>query len=146
MRDPRITVFTSAPVTVSSATTTNGATIDLKDNYTGNYFEGAPEGYGVGVEVMFYDVTGTNNNIVLKWQVSADNGTWIDDQRVAAGELSALIGSGTKFIVPTRLETAFRYIRLCVVSTGMGTSSFKVNAWVSDGTTNLGYGQPHARV
>jgi len=145
MRDPRITLITGTPLTISTATTTNGPTIDFKSGYVGNYFEGSPEGYGFGVEVMFTSITGTNNNVVLKWQVSDNGSTWVDDQTILSGELSALVAGGTKVIVPSRLETARRYARLVIVTTTMTTSSFVVNAWPSDGTTDLGYGQPNLR-
>ena len=143
MRDPRFEIFTSSPITVSTATTTNGATLNLLTlgiDVDGDYWEGAPAGYGLGVEVMFYDVTSTNNNVTLKWQVSDDGSTWVDDQQVFAGELSTLIGdSGTKYITSTRLRTKRQYARLAIVTTGMSGSSFKVNAWVSDGTSQHGF-------
>lgn len=142
MRDPRFEIFTSSPITVSTATTTNGATLNLLTlgiDVDGDYWEGAPPGYGLGVEVMFYTITSTNNNVTLKWQVSDDGSTWVDDQQVYAGELSATQGDGTKVIVSTRLRTQRQYARLAIVTTGMSGSSFLVNAWVSDATKVNGF-------
>lgn len=147
MRDSRVSFFSGTPnKAISTADTFNGTTIDLKSGYTGDYFQGAPVGYGVGVEIMFSSITGTNNNIVLKWQVSDDDSTWVDDQRIIDGELSALDGAGTKVIVPTRLRTNRRYCRLVLVTTTMTTSSFVLNAWVSDGTTVHGHGETYKRI
>lgn len=143
MRDSRVTIFNSTPLTVSTATTTNGATLDLKSGYVGDYFEGSPEGYGVGIKVLFTSITGTNNNVVLKWQVSDNGSTWVDGDTVLAGELSALVAGGTKIEVPTRFEHVRRYARLVLVTTTMTTSSFVLNAWLSDGTTDQAYGQTY---
>lgn len=142
MRDSRVSFFAGTPnLTISTATTTNGSTIDLKSGYTGTYFEGAPEEYGLGVEVMFTSITGTNNNVVLRWEVSNDGSTWIVDQEILNGELSALTGSAGRISVSSRLKSPRRYCRLVIVTTTMTTSSFIVNAWLSDGTTDHGYGQ-----
>lgn len=146
MRDARVALFAGTPLTISTATTTNGSTINLKSGYVGDYFEGAPTGYGLGVEVMFSTITSTNNNVVLRWEVSDDGSTWVADQIILDGELSVLKTSrGTKVIVPSRLYTARQYARLAIVTTGMSGSSFIVDAWISDGTTDLGFGEPALR-
>lgn len=145
MRDARVTIFAGTPLTISTATTTNGETIDFKSGFTGNEFEGAL-GYGLGVEVMFTSITSTDNNVVLKWQVSDDASTWIDDQEVYNGELSVTKGSGTKVIVPTRFNGLRRYARLVCTTTGMSGSSFILQAWLSDGTPKGAYGEMYVRV
>lgn len=150
MRDSRITVFGSSagdPVTISTATTTNGATIDLKSGYVGDYFIGAPAGYGLGVDIIFKTITGTANNVDCFWQVSLDGTTWETDQKILEGELSAIkTAAGTKIEVPTRLRTKFRYARISIVTTTMTSSSFVVQAWVSDGTVNQAYGQAYKTI
>lgn len=147
MRDSRVSFFSGTPnLTINSATTTNGSTIDLKSGYVGDYFEGAPVKYGIGVELMFSSITSTNNNVVLRWEVSDDDSTWLVDQEILNGELSALkTSAGTKVVVPTRLRTPRRYCRLVIVTSGMAGSSFVVNAWLSDGTTDQGYGESYLR-
>lgn len=144
MRDARIAIFDSAPLTINTNTTTNGNTIDLKDGHTGNYFEGAPRGYGVGVELLFYSITGTRIDIAVKWQVSDDGTTWVDDQVVLddANLMTLTTNSPStakKYAVPTRLVTSRRYARLVVTTTDVsGSGQFLLNAWVSDGTTEFG--------
>lgn len=149
MRDSRVSFFAGTPnLAVSTATTINGTTIDTKSGYVGDYFEGVPEGYGIGIEVMFTSIVSTNNNVVLKWQMSSDNSTWTDGFRIYDAELSASKGTnGTKVIVPTRLDgLQHRYVRLVIVTTGMAGSSFVVNAWLSDGTTDVIDGSAYLRV
>lgn len=153
MRDARVALFTGTPLTISTATTTYGPTLDLKSGYVGDFFEGSPTGYGLRIEVMFTTITSTNNNVKLKWQVSDDNFSTVDDdQMILEGELSALVtaggtaGTGTKIIVPSTLRTTARYARLAIVTTGMSGSSFIVNAWLSDGVTDQGRGQNYYRV
>ena len=150
IRDSRVSFFTSQPGTataISTATTTNGTTIDLKSGYTGSYFEGAQYLYGLRVHVLFTSITSTNNNVVLKWQVSDDNSTWYDDQQILVGELSALkTSAGTKVEVGSTLRTNRRYVRLCLVTTGMSGSSFSFNTWVDEGAPSYGYGGSTLRI
>lgn len=144
MRDARITLFSGAPLIINTNVTTNGDTIDLKDGYTGNYFEGAPRGHGLGVELLFYNVTGTRIDIAAKWQVSDDGSTWVDDQAIVDdANLMTLTtnspSSAKKYAVPTRLVTSRRYARIVVTTTDVaGAGQFYLNAWVSDGTTEFG--------
>lgn len=138
MRDPRVALFSGLPITISTATTTNGSTLDLKNlglKVDGDLFAGSPVGYGLGVEMLFYDITGTDVNVSVKWQVSDDGSTWVDDQQVIpTSDLDTLDNGGTKIVVSTRLVTKRRYARLVVITTGMVSSSVKLNAWLSDGT------------
>ena len=146
MRDSRVTIFTGAPVTISTATTTNGATIDLLSNVYGDFKEGVGVGYGIGVELSFTSITGTNNNVNVYWEVSDDDATWETDTQILEGELSALkTASGTKIMVPTRFRTNRRYCRITVVTTTMTASSFILNAWLSDGTPEHTYGEVYLR-
>jgi len=145
MRDSRVTIFTGAPVTISTATTTNGATIDLLTNVYGDFKEGVGVGYGIGVELSFTSITGVNNNVNVFWQVSDDDATWETDAQILEGELSTLLGTGTKIMVPTRFRTNRRYCRIVVVTTTMTASSFILNAWLSDGTPEHTYGQSYMR-
>ena len=145
MRDSRVTIFTGAPVTISTATTTNGATIDLLTNVYGDFKEGVGVGYGIGVELSFTSITGVNNNVNVFWQVSDDDATWETDAQILEGELSTLLGTGTKIMVPTRFRTNRRYCRIVVVTTTMTASSFILNAWLSDGTPEHVYGQAYLR-
>ena len=142
MRDTRIAIFSATPLVVNTNTTVNGETLDLKSGYTGNYFEGAPKRYGVGVELLFSSISGTRIDIAVKWQVSTDGSTWLDDQVVIPDTnlMTASTGSpGAKYALPTRLVTSRRYARLVVVTTDVaGAGTFTLNAWVSDGTTEYG--------
>ena len=139
MRDTRISLFAGLPVTINSNATLNGTTIDLKSGYVGDYFEGAEVGYGFGVQMLFYTITGTSFNIAVKWQVSDDDSTWVDDQTVYSGEVVAASAAGTKLELSTRIRTPRRYVRLVVTSTNISSESCIMNAWVSDGTTDHGY-------
>jgi hypothetical protein len=139
MRDSRITLFAGLPVTINSAITTTGSTLDFKagvGQYVGDYFEGSPG--SLPVELMFSSITSTNNNAVVTWEVSDNGSNWVVDQEIYSGELSVTMGTlGTKVILPTRLNTPRRYGRLKVVTSGMSGSSFILNAWVSDGVTDF---------
>lgn len=138
MRDPRVALFAGLPITVSTATTTNGATLDLKNlgiEIDGDLFHGSPKEYGLGVEILITSITGTDANATIKWQVSDDGSTWVDDQQVIpVTDLDAFVAGGTKIEISTRLMTKRRYARLVVTSSGMVSSSFVFNAWLSDGT------------
>ncbi len=57
--DTRITLVDSLPLTISTNVTTTGKTVDFKDGYTGDHFEGAMPGYGFGVKILFKTITGT---------------------------------------------------------------------------------------
>lgn len=141
MRETRIDLFANLPLTITTNATTNGNAIDFKDGYTGSYFEGAEVGYGFGVEILLTEIAGTAFNAKFKWQVSDDNSTWVDDQVIYDGELVAAVSGGTKLAIASRLRTPRRYGRLVVTTTNMNgtTETFKMNAWVSDGTTEHGY-------
>lgn len=139
MRDTRISLFAGLPLTISTNTTTNGTTIDLKNGYVGDYFEGAQVGYGFGVEILLYTITGTSFNVAIKWQVSDDDSTWVDDQMIYDAEVVAAVSGGTKLAIASRLRTPRRYCRLVVTTTNISSESFIMNAWVSDGTTDHGY-------
>lgn len=140
MRETRVTIFSGAPVTVNSDTTTTGDTIDLKDNYAGNYFEGAPNGYGVGVELLFSSITGTRIDVDAYWEDSDDGTTWYAKDKIFAdADIVALSSDGTgKLALPTRLVGARRYARIVVVTTNTNSASFTLNAWVSDATNPYG--------
>lgn len=151
IRESRVSLFSGMPLAataISTATTTNGSTIDFKSGYTGNYFEGAQYKYGFNVHLLFTSIVSTNNNVVVKWQVSDDGSTWRDSDEVLRGELSVLMGTngGTKVEVPSRLVTNRRYARLVITTTGMSGSSFNVNAWVDEGSGSYANGQPLIRV
>lgn len=147
MRETRITLFSGLPLTISTATTTNGLTLDLKSGYVGDFFEHIPaESHGLSVELMFTTITSTNNNVVVKWQVSDDDSTWVDDVTVYSGELSVSKGTGTKVVIGTTFRQIRRYARLVVVTTGMSGSSFIMQAWVSDGVPTATYGKTYIRV
>lgn len=140
MRDSRLELFTSQPVTISSNTTTNGKTIDLLDNYVGDYSEGAEVAYGIGVEILVYDITGTRIDLQLKWQVSDDGSSWVDDQEIYPDtNIMTASANGTKLAISTRLRTPRRYARVVAVTTDNNAGSFKMRGWASDGTTKHGY-------
>lgn len=138
--DTRVTIFDTVPYTINSNATLTGTTIDLKSGYTGDYFEGAPVGYGLGVRLLFTSITGTSFNLAIKWQVSDDNSTWVDDQQVYSGEVVAAKGDNNALEIQTRLRTPRRYARLVIVSTNISSESciLKVAA-LSDGTTAHGF-------
>lgn len=151
MRDSRIVLFPGTPnLAVSTAATFNGNTIDLKSGYTGTYFDGnvGKSDYGIGVEFIFTTVTGNAVNATIKWQVSDDGSTWVDDVVVIdVTDIDAAIGTtGTKYIVPSRFETIRRYIRAVLTTSGMGSSSFVFNAFVSDGTPEAAWGKSYKRI
>lgn len=144
MRDSRITIFTGAPLAITTATTTNGATIDLQSGYVGDYIEGAPAGHGLGIEIIFSSITGSQADVDCYWQVSLDGSTWETDQKIIEGALDQLDGSISNAIrVKSRLRTTFRYARVVIVSSNMGGSSFNVNAWVTDASIDQAYGQKY---
>jgi len=142
MRDPRVALFSGLPITVSTATTTNGSTLDLLNlnlGIDGDYWEGSPNGYGLGVELLFYTITGTQADVNIKWQVSDDGSTWVDDQQVIPTTALDEVVTGSKVAISTRLRTARRYARLVVTSVNMTSSSFIFNAWLSDGTNDYAF-------
>jgi len=150
MRDARIALFSATPITVSTSSTTTGLTQDLLSGYVpGTTFEGAPSGYGIGVEVMLSTITGTSFEVEIYWETSDDDSTWVRDALVLkVTELIATLAAsngGTKMIIPSRLTSKRRYARLKVVSTNMSSESFILNAWVSDGTPSLAYGGDNIR-
>lgn len=150
MRDSRITLITGLPLTISTNTTITGDTQDLMSGYvTGGYFEGAPSGYGIGIEVMLSSITGTAFSIEIYWETSDDDSTWVRDALIyeATDVVAALAASngGTKIIVPSRLTSKRRYARIKVVSTNISGESCVLNAWVSDGTPSLAFGGDNAR-
>lgn len=139
MYDMRIAVLNGGagiPITVSADGTLTGDTIDLKNGYTGSYFEGAPAGYGIGVKVFLTSITGTAFTVEIYWETSSDNSTWVRDALVyPATDVVAAVGTtGTKVAVTGRLRTTRRYARLKVVSASMSGESFVVKAYASDGT------------
>lgn len=158
MRDSRVAVFTGTPGTdidVSTATTTNGATLDLLNlniGIDGDYWQGSPNGYGLGVELLFYSITGAQADVAIKWQVGDDGTNWVDDQQVIpATALDEVVADspGGKIAISTRLRTNRRYARLVVTSTNMSGSSFSFNAWLSDGTNDFAHaksGGPYIRL
>lgn len=145
MRDTRITLFDSQPVTVSSNTTVNGTTLDLLENRVGDYKEGAEAGYGIGVEILVVptSATGTDITLALKWQVSTDGSSWTDDQEIypATNVIDETVDAtpvGTKLAIPTRLRTPNRYARVVATTTSTSSGSFTIQGWASDGTTKHG--------
>jgi hypothetical protein len=146
MRESRVAIFSGQPAAVTavnSATTVTGNTLDLKSGFTGTYFEGAMEEYGLGVDILITSVVSTNNNIDIFWEVSPDNfATTYRDIQILKGEVSALIAAinanGTKLEFGTRLKTPYRYARIKLTTTGMAGSSFNFNTWVNDGTPEYG--------
>lgn len=150
MRDSRIQLFTGLPLTISTSTTTTGDSQDLLSGYVvGSNFEGAPKGYGIGVEIMLSSITGTAFEVEIYWETSDDDSTWVRDALVleALEVVAALAASngGTKMIIPSRLTSKRRYARLKVVTTNVSGESCILNAWVSDGTHNLAYGGDNIR-
>lgn len=149
MRDIRVAIFTGTPLTINTNVTTNGATLTLTDGYTiGSYYEGQPAGYGLGVELLFYTITGTRIDIAIKWQVSDDASTWVDDQTVLdSANLMTLTTGGTKYAISTRLRTTRKYARLVVTTANVsGSGQFIMNAWLSDATEQFGGKAQHARI
>ena len=152
MRDSRVTIFNGgAALTVSTNTTVTGDTIDLLNGFVvGSYFEGAPSGYGIGVEIMLSSITGTAYNVEIYWETSSDNSTWTRDALVLPSTsdpvaLLAASNGGTKMVIPTRLTSKRRYARLKVISTNISGESFVLQAWLSDGTPSLAYGADNIR-
>lgn len=143
MRDSRVTIFTGAPLTISTATTTNGATIDLQSGYTGDYIEGAPAGHGIGIAILFTSITGSQADVDCYWQVSLDGSTWETDQKIIEGALDELDGANNRIEVTSRLRTKFRYARVVIVSSNMSGSSFIVQAWLNDASIDQAYGQAY---
>lgn len=146
MRDTRITLFNSQPVTMSTDTTENGTTLDLLENRVGDYKEGAPAGYGIGVEILVVptSATGTDITLALKWQVSDDGSTWVDDQVImdATNVIDTTVDAtvvGTKMSIPSRLRTDRRYARVVATTTATSSGSFTIRGWASDGSTKHGH-------
>ena len=151
MYDTRIDILATNPVAVSTDTTTTGETLDLLDGYTGDYKEGAPVGYGIGVKLLFVPTTATGTDITaaVKWQVSDDGSTWVDDQVIldATNIIDVTVDAdivGTKYEVESRLRTPRRYARVVITTTSTSSGAFNVYAWAADGTTMHGFStQPH---
>ena len=139
MRDSRITLIAGLPLTISADTTTTGETQDLKSGYVGDYFEGAPAGYGLGGEILLTSITGTAFTVEIYWETSSDNSTWVRDELVyPATNVVAAVSGGTKLAIPFRLRTTRRYARLKIVSASMSSESFVITgAWISDGSGDL---------
>lgn len=153
MRDSRLDLFTSQPVTLNSATTENGETIDLLDNYVGDYFQGTEFMYGIGVEVIIYDSQGAAGTdalgVTVKIQVADDDGagspdTWVDDAIVYDTddfEQELADSGGTKLALPFRIHTQRQYARIVVVTTieSGSASDVKIRGWASDGSPRHSY-------
>lgn len=139
MRESRVTLIGSLPLTINSNTTVTGETLDLKSGYTGDYFEGSPAGYGLGGEILITSITGTAFELEVYWETSTNGSTWVRDELVyPATDVVAAVSGGTKLVIPFRLRTTRRYARLKIVSTNIsGESCIITGAWLSDGSGDL---------
>ena len=139
MRESRVTLISGLPLTVSADGTTTGETIDTKDGYVGDYFEGAPAGYGLGGEILLTSITGTAFTVEIYWETSSDGSTWVRDELIyPATDVVAAVSGGTKLAIPFRLRTVRRYARMKIVSAGISGESFVIaGVWLSDGSGDL---------
>lgn len=139
MRESRVTFISGLPLTISTNTTTTGETIDLKSGYTGDYFEGAMAGYGLGGEILVTSITGTAFELEVYWETSSNGSTWVRDGLIyPATDVVAASSGGTKLVIPFRLKTTRRYARMKIVSTNIsGESCVITGVWLSDGSGDL---------
>ena len=139
MRESRVTFIAGLPLTISADGTTTGESIALKSGYTGDYFEGAPAGYGLGGEIILTSITGTAFTVEAYWETSSDNSTWVRDELIyPATDVVAAVSGGTKLVLPFRLRTSRRYARMKIVAASISGESFIIY-WVglADGSGNL---------
>ncbi len=139
MRDSRITVITGGPVTITTDTTTNGATINFEDDRAGNFLTGTfGSGYGLGVELLLDAIGGTAFTVAVKTQVSDDDSTWVDDVfvldalEIVAASANGAAGDNIK--IPMRINTSRKHARVVVTTTSGNSGTFTLDGWVSDGT------------
>jgi len=139
MRDARVTFIAGLPLTISADGTTTGESIDLKSGYVGDYFEGAPAGYGLGGEILLTSITGTSFTVEIYWETSSDDSTWVRDELIyPATDVVAAVSGGTKLVIPFRLRTERRYARMKIVAASISGESFIIKGvWLSDGSGDL---------
>lgn len=150
MRDSRVKIIDET--TISTDGTTNGANIDLLENYVGDHLYGTGP-YGLPVEILASNVvtgTGDGFTVTAKWQVAPDNsgspGSWVDASTIGVFTIdtdgnfmkNGVIYGLTRAKLQSRLKTSKPWARVVFTAAGIsGGETIKIRAWLSDGTLPL---------
>ena len=137
MNDSRVSVWTNTTTHATGSTSNTGPTIDLLAS-------GAPVGgsyevnplFGVGIEILQTNTSGTAQVTTWEWEISNDDSTWYNGGYIGKNTLST---ASAVYRLKTGLPATMRYARLKATNTGTGTSTSV--AYAND---TAGHGSPQA--
>lgn len=162
MRDSRVQVWTN-PTTISAGGTVNGPAIPLGQDYVGLHKFSVNPDYGMGFEIMVYDVSPGNDTdgftISFKFQVAPDSGgspgSYVDWEPIGViayditdskgftkdGTIAGAALGLTRAKLKARLRgvpETYEWGRIVAVSGDLeGTATAKIKAWLTDGSDAL---------
>ena len=137
MNDSRVSVWTNTTTHATGSTSNTGPTIDLLASGVpvGGSYEVNPL-FGVGIEILQTNTSGTAQVTTWEWEISNDNSTWHNGGYIGKNTLST---ASAVYRLKTGLPTTMRYARLKATNTGTGTSTSV--AYAND---TAGHGSPQA--
>ena len=137
MNDSRVSVWTNTTTHATGSTSNTGPTIDLLASGVpvGGSYEVNPL-FGVGIEILQTNTSGTAQVTTWEWEISNDDSTWYNGGYIGKNTLST---ASAVYRLKTGLHTTMRYARLKATNTGTGTSTSV--AYAND---NAGHGSPQA--
>jgi len=135
MIDSRVSVWTNTTTHATGSTSNTGPTIDLLASgvLVGGSYEVNPL-FGVGIEILQTNTSGTGQVTTWEWEISADASTWYNGGYIGKNTLST---ASAVYRLKGDLTTTMRYARLKATNTGTGTSTSV--AYAND---NAGHGSP----
>lgn len=137
MIDSRVSVWTNSTAHATGSTSNTGPTIDLLASGVpvGGSYEVNPL-FGVGIEILQTNTSGTAQVTTWEWEISNDDSTWYNGGYIGKNTLST---ASAVYRLKTGLPTTMRYARLKATNTGTGTSTSV--AYAND---TAGHGSPQA--
>ena len=137
MNDSRVSVWTNTTTHATGSTSNTGPTIDLLASGVpvGGSYEVNPL-FGVGIEILQTNTSGTGQVTTWEWEISNDDSTWYNGGYIGKNTLST---ASAVYRLKTGLPTTMRYARLKATNTGTGTSTSV--AYAND---TAGQGSPQA--
>lgn len=137
MIDSRVSVWTNTTTHATGSTSNTGPTIDLLASGVpvGGSYEVNPL-FGVGIEILQTNTSGTAQVTTWEWEISNDDSTWYNGGYIGKNTLST---ASAVYRLKTGIHTTMRYARLKATNTGTGTSTSV--AYAND---TAGHGSPQA--